>query len=206
MYAKCDIVVCCSWYESFPLPPLESMASGTATISTEYGVEDYCKDGYNCLLVKTRNIESIANAIKRLIDDKELREKLAKNGLKTSKEYDWDKAVEEHEKILMDIYQGKTKYDRYITTTHGLFDGNGVLFEEMPPDLAEKYPDGTIIRYNNELFVIANKSKHKILPGMVEDIFHGQEIIEIKGVDFCGIPLSYGYWSKYDMELDLDKV
>ncbi len=204
MYAKCDIVVCCSWYESFPLPPLESMASGTATISTEYGVEDYCEDGYNCLIVKSRNIPTIVDAIKRLIDNKELRDTIANNGYLTSKKYGWDEAVKDHERILTEIHEGKTKYDRYRTTCHGIFDGNGVLFEEMPPDLAVKYPDGTLLRYCDELYLISNGAKHKILPHIVEECFPNQEIVQIKGIDFCGIPLSYGYWSKYD--IDLDKV
>ena len=34
LYAACDIALCPSWYESFPLPPLEAMASGTAVVTT----------------------------------------------------------------------------------------------------------------------------------------------------------------------------
>ena len=40
LYAESDIVLSPSWYESFPLPPIEAMACGTAVITTPYGTED----------------------------------------------------------------------------------------------------------------------------------------------------------------------
>ncbi len=45
LYAESDIMLCPSWYESFPLPPLEAMACGTAVITTPNGTGDYVVDG-----------------------------------------------------------------------------------------------------------------------------------------------------------------
>jgi glycosyltransferase involved in cell wall biosynthesis len=49
LYAESDIVLCPSWYESFPLPPIEAMACGTAVVTTPYGTEDYAIDGHTAI-------------------------------------------------------------------------------------------------------------------------------------------------------------
>ena len=56
LYAESDIVLCPSWYESFPLPPIEAMACGTAVITTPYGTEDYAIDGHTAIVARPRVI------------------------------------------------------------------------------------------------------------------------------------------------------
>ena len=57
LYSASDIALCPSWYESFPLPPLEAMASGTAVVTTNLGTEDYAFDGKNAVVVDSRDIK-----------------------------------------------------------------------------------------------------------------------------------------------------
>ena len=62
-----------SRYESFPLPPLEAMASGTPVVSTDNGgILAYAMDGENCLLAPLDDLEALASAVRRVLDDAEL--------------------------------------------------------------------------------------------------------------------------------------
>jgi len=94
LYSTADAVFCPSWYESFPLPPLEAMACGAPVVTTRYGTEDYCFHEENCLVVPPREPELMAEAILRLLEDRNLADKLSENGLKTAQGFTWDKTVD----------------------------------------------------------------------------------------------------------------
>lgn len=100
VYSAGDIMLCPSWYESFPLFPLEAMACGLAVITTPFGTEDYARDGKNCLIVSPKYPEEMARAVIRLIEDKTFSESLGKEGIKTAQRFTWERAVEKLEKIL----------------------------------------------------------------------------------------------------------
>jgi len=107
LYSNSDIQVTFSTAESFPLPPLEAMACGSAVITTPYGTEDYVIDGLNALIVEPNNVEMLADKIRLLIEDEELRQKLIENGFKTASKFNYP----EQTKIL--IEQFKQALNRY---------------------------------------------------------------------------------------------
>lgn len=73
-----------SLWEGFGISFIEAMACKTCVIGTDVGgIPDIIKDGKNGLLVKPGNIDQLANAIEKLLNDKKLREKLAKEGCRT---------------------------------------------------------------------------------------------------------------------------
>lgn len=104
LYRSADIVISPSWYESFPLPPLESMACGTPVVTTKPGTEDYAIDNVNALVVPPKDPVSLAHAILRLAEDENLRDKLADEGLKTSAQYTWDRTVSRAESLFAAAY------------------------------------------------------------------------------------------------------
>lgn len=81
-----------SWYESFPLPPLEAMASGTPVVTTRIGTEDYAEHEQNSLVVSARDPASIADAMLRLVEDRDLGIELAEAGRVTASEFTWGRA------------------------------------------------------------------------------------------------------------------
>ncbi len=103
LYQNADIIVTSSWYESFPLPPLEAMACGGNVITTKYGVEDYAKNGVNSIIVEPQNPKAIANAIEKLATDKGLIQSIGKNGPKTAAKFRWETVA----KRVLGLY---TKY------------------------------------------------------------------------------------------------
>lgn len=101
VYANCDILIKSSILESFSYPPLEMMATGgIAVVAPNEGNIEYLKDEYNCLFYEQGNIDQAVQQIERITKDKELREKLIKNGLETSKSRQWDNI----EKEIVDLY------------------------------------------------------------------------------------------------------
>jgi len=75
---------------------LEAMASGTAVIASDVGgVRDAVRDMETGLLIPQKNPEAIAEKTLLLLENQELRNKLAVNGLSLAKsEYSWEKTAE----------------------------------------------------------------------------------------------------------------
>ena len=88
--AACDILVDASLHEGFGLIPLEAMACGaTVVVSDSGGINQYVRHGINGLIVPEINRpEKYAAAIRSLLSDKALLEKLKSNALKTAADYD----------------------------------------------------------------------------------------------------------------------
>lgn len=100
LYASCDITVNPSWHEGFAQPALEAMACGSAVVTTPVGAEDFMEDGVNCFVVEPKNPLQIKAAIKRLLDDADLRERLAVGGVETAKRFHWNKIIDQWEDVL----------------------------------------------------------------------------------------------------------
>uniref|UniRef100_UPI00261C75C6 glycosyltransferase family 4 protein n=1 Tax=Geobacter sp. TaxID=46610 RepID=UPI00261C75C6 len=102
-YNKADILLSASWYESFPLFPVEAMACGLAVITTQAGTEDYAFHAETAHIVESRNVESIADGLCKLIVDIDYRNNLASNGEVMAARFTWESSVDTMEKILTEI-------------------------------------------------------------------------------------------------------
>lgn len=107
LYSSADVVVSASWYESFPLPPIEAMACGAPVVTTRYGTEDYAFHEQNALVVPPKDPKALAEAILRLLNDEDLREHFRKEGPRTAKQFRWDKTVDKVEKLFKEALRGK---------------------------------------------------------------------------------------------------
>lgn len=100
LYASADVVVCPSWYESFPLPPLEAMACGAPVVTTSVGTEDYAFNEENSLVVSPKEPQLLAKTIMRMLREEGLRESLRKKGIETAAKFTWHKAVDKMEDLF----------------------------------------------------------------------------------------------------------
>jgi L-malate glycosyltransferase len=101
-YRDCDIYISGSYYESFPLPPLEAMASGCAVISTDNeGIKEYAVDRENCLMGKIGNPHSLAHNLIELLSNESLRNQLVIRGYETANKYSWEKIILKWEQYLI---------------------------------------------------------------------------------------------------------
>ncbi len=143
LYAESDIVLCPSWYESFPLPPIEAMACGTAVITTPFGTEDYAIDGHTAIVVRPRVVSDFVVALDGLVRLPELRERLARNGRAMAESHTWEGAVSAREEMLWRIQRNQMPNNVLHGFENGIADGHGIQFERLTADVAAK--DGELL-------------------------------------------------------------
>jgi GT2 family glycosyltransferase/glycosyltransferase involved in cell wall biosynthesis len=89
-----------SRHEGFCLPVLEAMSTGLPVVCTDaHGNRDFCRDGENCLMPEAEPA-AVAAAVQRLLDDPALRARLAEGGLRTAREYDWARRLDDLESFF----------------------------------------------------------------------------------------------------------
>tara|TARA_Y100001970_G_scaffold159011_1_gene194509 strand:+ start:25438 stop:26631 length:1194 start_codon:yes stop_codon:yes gene_type:complete len=105
--AASDVVALTSLNEGTPVSIIESMASGTASISTDVGgVSDIIENGKSGIVIKKRSVENFGDNLLRLISNKRLRNKLAINGKKTSlAKFNYSVLIENMEKVYNKLYE-----------------------------------------------------------------------------------------------------
>lgn len=90
-----DLLISGSHYEAFSLPPLEAMASGVPVVATDSGgIREYARNGENCLLVPVKSPGSMVVAIEKVLESREFRAKLVKEGLKTASSFTWPRTTQ----------------------------------------------------------------------------------------------------------------
>jgi len=108
-YAACDVY--CSpalGGESFGIVLLEAMAVGKPVAASRItGYDQVIKDNYNGVLFNPTNHEDIAGTLIKLLDDRDLRDRLCRAGHEFAKNYTWEKVAERIQKL----YWAKIKND-----------------------------------------------------------------------------------------------
>jgi len=101
LYASHDIFVFPSLMEGMPLTLLEAMAGAMPLVTTNCcGMSDLIENGKNGLLVTPADSAALTEAILRLRDSPELRQKLGLAAQQTAQSYTWKSVVRGLERVL----------------------------------------------------------------------------------------------------------
>lgn len=101
LYSNCDVLLKMSRIEGFFGPPMEMMAcKGACVVGKVSGYDEYIVDEENALVVEQGDINAACYAVKKLLEDDKLRDKLSSNGYKTSKKWQWDRSIDLLEEII----------------------------------------------------------------------------------------------------------
>jgi len=98
LYSQADIFVTAEKRAGWSNPCAEAMACRTAVVCSISGTRDFAIDGETALVFRFRHPVLIAKKIRRLIEDRNLRERLAEEGYKRIQEYTWSRLVTKLEK------------------------------------------------------------------------------------------------------------
>jgi len=99
LYRRATILVKATKYDARSCSPMEAMTKGTVTArAIEQGDDDLAHE-YNCLRVGY-NEEDLFQAAQRLLEDQELRNRLAWNALQYVQDYSWDYWMDQIERRL----------------------------------------------------------------------------------------------------------
>jgi glycosyltransferase involved in cell wall biosynthesis len=94
-----------SLYEGFGFPPLEAMACGCpAIVSNVTSLPEVIGDAG--ILFDPYNIDEIAQAMRKIIEDEKLREKLMKKGFEQVRKFNWDETAERTYKLCKKLLKG----------------------------------------------------------------------------------------------------
>ena len=93
LYRGAVALVFPSLYEGFGLPPLEAMACGTPVVSsTTTSLAETVGDA--AIAIDPLEVESIADAIDRVVGDRELRARLRDRGLEQAARFSWQRSAD----------------------------------------------------------------------------------------------------------------
>ena len=107
-YNRCSLFVLpsiSSAQEGFGIVALEALACKTPVVTTEIvGVAGDLQKSNSGIVAKSKDIESLANAISNLLEDAKLQKKMGENGRKLVKsKYTWEKVAKTMENIYMEL-------------------------------------------------------------------------------------------------------
>lgn len=103
LYLSSDAFVLPSTWEGLPLTVLEAWAAGLPIIATAVGgVQDICVDGENSLVVKPGDSSALAEAMARLVQEDDLREKLSRVARERVRDFSWENTS----RAILDLYEG----------------------------------------------------------------------------------------------------
>lgn len=106
LYNQTRIFLCSSLAEGFALPPAEAMACGCAVVSTDCGGNrDYAEDGITALLSPPGVPQALAGNVIRLLEDDDLRVRLAKAGYERIQKFTWERSTDLLEQFLKEAKQ-----------------------------------------------------------------------------------------------------
>jgi len=94
LYNLAGLFIFPSFYESFGLPLLEAMACGCPAIASQTGAQPEIAGGA-AFLVNPHDPDEIADVIKRMLSDENLRRALIEKGFARAKELGWEKCARE---------------------------------------------------------------------------------------------------------------
>jgi len=100
LYKNADIFVMPSLYEGFGLPVLEAMSYGVPVICSNNSSLLEIVGGAG-LLVDPNNIQEIAEAINKALNNSDFREEMIKRGFENAKKFSWKKCARETVNILL---------------------------------------------------------------------------------------------------------
>jgi glycosyltransferase involved in cell wall biosynthesis len=104
-----DIFTFPSFFEGFGIPPIEAMACGAPVItSNTSSLPEVVGDA--ALLVDPHNVDELAHAIMRLLQNEQLRADLRLKGYQRAQLYTWERSAQKMLRIYEQLYAGQQNF------------------------------------------------------------------------------------------------
>ncbi len=95
-----------SRYEGWCIAAMEASAAGKAVVGTRIpGLQDAVRHEETGLLAEAENVDEIADAIRRLITDGELRNRLGREGRRWAERFTWDNIASAQEQVYREVVE-----------------------------------------------------------------------------------------------------
>jgi glycosyltransferase involved in cell wall biosynthesis len=115
IYSRSLVWFVASRSEGFAIPVLEAMACGCAVVATDCGgPRDIIVNGENGFLAETANAKQIADKIKLLLDNPQLRRRFVIKSKDTVRAFSWDKSADKLEEVLHSVVSAKKEDENAV--------------------------------------------------------------------------------------------
>ncbi|TMR96157.1 glycosyltransferase family 4 protein [Nonomuraea basaltis] len=104
-----------SRFEGLPMVMIEAMTHGLPVVAFDCptGPRDVLTDGVDGVLVRPRDVDALAAALKQVIADRELRVRMGKEAVKTSRAYAPELVMPMWEDLFSELLQGERVVDNF---------------------------------------------------------------------------------------------
>jgi glycosyltransferase involved in cell wall biosynthesis len=110
-YLGCDAFVLPSLWEGMPLTLLEAAAAEMPIIvSNVGGIASLFTHRESALIIKPEDVEALASTMLKLMEDKELREKLGSNARRLVEKFSWESTAKALDEIYIDVLKSNTSH------------------------------------------------------------------------------------------------
>jgi glycosyltransferase involved in cell wall biosynthesis len=108
-YQRADLFVLPSLDEGMPLVLLEAMACGKPVVGTEIsGTRELVQHGANGLLVPPADVDALAQALRTVVADPNLRERMGRKSRALVSNYDWSCIADRYLELSEQMLHGRT--------------------------------------------------------------------------------------------------
>lgn len=109
LYSLADVFAFPSFFEGFGIPPLEALACGAPVVtSNTSSLPEVTGDA--AIQVDPHDIQALANAISRLLEDEQLRKDLRRKGYVQAKKYAWPAIAQKMLSIYQKLHNGVSDF------------------------------------------------------------------------------------------------
>jgi glycosyltransferase involved in cell wall biosynthesis len=107
VYQAADVFVCPSvWDEPFGMVALEAMACGLPVIASRTGgLPEFISDRVSGFLVPAADVEALASRVELLLGDRQLRERMGREGSKNAQRYGWETFTKEVHAVYQSVME-----------------------------------------------------------------------------------------------------
>lgn len=103
---EADIFINTTNVDNTPISVIEAMASGLCIVSTDVGGIPYLlTHEHDALLVPPNDPQAMANAIRRILTEPGLAERLSRNARAKAEQFDWSVILPQWEELLLDVIE-----------------------------------------------------------------------------------------------------
>jgi glycosyltransferase involved in cell wall biosynthesis len=108
LYSAADIYLFPTLADNCPLTAIESLACGLPVVTFEIGgVPEIVENGKSGFAVEYKNGEKLVEALEKLLNDDELREKMAENAVNASKKFSSERMADEYFELYKELLRYK---------------------------------------------------------------------------------------------------
>ena len=108
IYNKSQIFLAPSWTEGYGFPPAEAACCGCALVATDIGgFREYMQNGVTALLSPPKDSAGLAENLCLLLENDELRWRLAKAANKSVTQFNWERSTDLLERFLARVRQSE---------------------------------------------------------------------------------------------------